>query len=182
MPANAAHLVKLPGVGKLTATVVLSDAFGLPGVAVHTTVSRLVLGLGLVSPKATPVQIQSRLTTYMPKSTWIKLHRSYIRFGRTTLRARHPQPHSGPTWTFLATTYAHLKGTTTTQIHLCTPSVRFTVLAGILIFLLSPKRFQLVQLDSAQRWGRFWFRLLGYLRRVITARLVDIRLDNRPVL
>ena len=110
VPANAADLVKLPGVGKKTATVVLSDAFGIPGVAVDTHVSRIVKGLGLVSPKATPVQIQSRLETLMPKSTWIKLHRSLIRFGREHLRARDPQPPSGPEWTFLATHYAPLKG------------------------------------------------------------------------
>ena len=101
---------QVPGVGKKTATVVLSDAFGIPGVAVDTHVSRIVKGLGLVSPKATPVQIQSRLETLMPKSTWIKLHRSLIRFGREHLRARDPQPPSGPEWTFLATHYAPLKG------------------------------------------------------------------------
>ncbi len=100
-----------------TATVVLSDAFGIPGVAVDTHVSRIVKGLGLVSPKATPVQIQSRLETLMPKSTWIKLHRSLIRFGREHLRARDPQPPSGPEWTFLATHYAPLKGKNIDRCH-----------------------------------------------------------------
>lgn len=109
VPADAADLVKLPGVGKKTATVVLSDAFGIPGVAVDTHVSRIVKGLGLVSPKATPVQIQKRLEALMPKSTWIKLHRSLIRFGREHLRAQDPKIPAGSEWSFLAEHYAPLK-------------------------------------------------------------------------
>ncbi|MDN6609696.1 MAG: endonuclease III, partial [Lacticaseibacillus paracasei] len=110
VPNKAADLVRLPGVGKKTATVVLSDAFNIPGVAVDTHVSRIVKGLGLVPQNATPVQIQARLEALMPPSEWIKLHRSLIRFGREYLRARDPQVPAGTQWAFLETHYLPLGG------------------------------------------------------------------------
>jgi len=108
VPANFAQLVTLSGVGNKTATVVMSDAFNQPGIAVDTHVSRIVKGFMLVPQKATPDQIQTYLQALMPESMWINLHRSLIRFGRRWLTAKNPKLPEGPEWQRFAPYYRPL--------------------------------------------------------------------------
>lgn len=112
VPATKTALTALPGVGPKTATVVLTDAFGVPGVAVDTHVSRIIKGFGMVPQKATPVQIQARLEALMPPETWINLHRALIRFGREWLTAKQPRlPQMAP-WPEFAPYYRPLREAT----------------------------------------------------------------------
>lgn len=109
VPNTKAALTALPGVGPKTATVVLTDAFAVPGVAVDTHVSRIIKGFGMVPQRATPVQIQARLETLMPPETWINLHRALIRLGREWLTARQPRlPQTAP-WPEFAPYYRPLR-------------------------------------------------------------------------
>ena len=105
VPDNFEALTSLSGVGQKTATVVLSDAFNHPGIAVDTHVTRIVKGFGLVKQSATPAAIQTYLEALMPQSMWINLHRSLIRFGRQWLTARAPQLPPGEIWQRFAEYY-----------------------------------------------------------------------------
>lgn len=91
VPQTYPELTALAGIGRKTATVVRTDAFNIPGIAVDTHVSRIIKGFGIAEPKATPDQIQKRLEALMPENTWIQLHRGLIRTGREWLSARDPQ-------------------------------------------------------------------------------------------
>lgn len=109
VPQTYTELTSLPGVGRKTATVVRTDAFGIPGIAVDTHVSRIIKGFGIAPQKATPDQIQVRLEHLMPSSTWIRLHRALIRLGREWLTARHPQLPPDPAWQGFKNEYTPLK-------------------------------------------------------------------------
>jgi len=98
VPNTRAELTSLAGVGQKTATVVLTDSFGIPGVAVDTHIMRIVTGFGMVPITATPAQAQTYLEHLMPEDTWIHLHRSLIRFGREWLSARNPKFPDTPEW------------------------------------------------------------------------------------
>ncbi|WP_057894131.1 endonuclease III domain-containing protein [Lacticaseibacillus brantae] len=108
VPDDFAALTSLAGVGQKTATVVLSDAFNHPGIAVDTHVTRIVKGFGLVKQTATPAAIQEFLEDLMPEDMWINLHRSLIRFGRQWLTARAPQLPPGEQWQRFADYYRPL--------------------------------------------------------------------------
>ncbi|MFD1485674.1 endonuclease III domain-containing protein [Lacticaseibacillus baoqingensis] len=107
VPQTYQELTSLPGVGRKTATVVRTDAFNIPGIAVDTHVSRIIKGFGIVAATATPDQIQARLETLMPQSTWITLHRALIRVGREWLTAKNPQ--LPPEWQQFAPYYQPLQ-------------------------------------------------------------------------
>ena len=106
VPKTYPELCSLPGVGRKTATVVRTDAFNIPGIAVDTHVSRIVKGFGIAAATATPDQIQARLQALMPPETWITLHRALIQVGRQWLTARNPQ--LPPEWQRFAPYYAPL--------------------------------------------------------------------------
>ncbi|WP_461214279.1 endonuclease III domain-containing protein [Lacticaseibacillus sp. GG6-2] len=106
VPQTYAELTALPGVGRKTATVVRTDAFNLPGIAVDTHVSRICKGFAIVPASATPDQIQRRLESLMPQATWINLHRALIRVGREWLTARDPK--LPPEWERFAQWYQPL--------------------------------------------------------------------------
>lgn len=110
VPQTYEALTSLPGVGRKTATVVRTDAFNLPGIAVDTHVSRIIRGFGIAPKNATPDQIQARLERLMQPDTWIRLHRGLIRLGREWLTARHPQLPDAPGWAAYKDDYAPLKG------------------------------------------------------------------------
>lgn len=110
VPQTYPELTSLPGVGRKTATVVRTDAFGIPGIAVDTHVSRITKGFGIVKQTATPDQIQAQLEHLMPEASWIQLHRGLIRLGREWLTARHPQLPTAPGWSGFKDDYAPLKG------------------------------------------------------------------------
>ncbi len=89
VPADRAALVKLPGVGRKTANVVLSNGFGLPGLAVDTHVLRVGKRLGLLK-SADPVKAEVELCALAPPKRWGQISHWLIWHGRRTCHARKP--------------------------------------------------------------------------------------------
>lgn len=88
VPQTFSELEKLPGVGHKTASVVLSQGFGLPAFAVDTHIHRLAQRWGLTNGKNV-VQTEKDLKKYFPKKTWNKLHLQIIYYGREYCQARN---------------------------------------------------------------------------------------------
>jgi endonuclease-3 len=90
VPQTLDELVKLAGVGRKTANVVLGTAFGIPtGVVVDTHVSRLSQRLGLTKNE-TPEKIESDLIELLPQKEWIEFSHRLIWHGRRVCNARKP--------------------------------------------------------------------------------------------
>ncbi len=91
VPSTINELVKLPGVGRKTANVVLAEGFGIPAFAVDTHVKRVSVRLGMAKKSHSPDEIEQRLKKLLPKERWIKLHHQFIFFGRYHCIARSPK-------------------------------------------------------------------------------------------
>jgi len=89
VPAVMADLVTLPGVGRKTANVVRSVAFGLPGLPVDTHVQRLSARLGLTE-ETDPVRVEAVLNTMIPAAERGVFSLRLILHGRATCPARRP--------------------------------------------------------------------------------------------
>ena len=89
VPASRGQLVKLPGVGRKTANVVLGAAFGIPGIVVDTHVSRISQRLDLTD-NTDPVKIEFDLMEQIPKKDWDDFSLRLIYFGREFCKARKP--------------------------------------------------------------------------------------------
>lgn len=89
VPADFDELIKLPGVGRKTANVVLANAFNIPAFAVDTHVFRLARRLGL-SDKKDVVGVEKDLTRKIPKKLWIRAHHWLIHHGRNICKAINP--------------------------------------------------------------------------------------------
>lgn len=91
VPDKMEELVKLPGVGRKTATVILGTAFGkAEGVTVDTHVARLSRRLGFTHEK-TPEKIEKDLMVLIPKKDWIIFSHLLIDHGRSVCKARKPE-------------------------------------------------------------------------------------------
>jgi endonuclease-3 len=90
VPQDLAELVKLAGVGRKTANVVLGTAFGIPsGVVVDTHVGRLTKRLGLTR-ETDPIRVERDLMQQLPKRDWIAFSHQLIHHGRQVCKARKP--------------------------------------------------------------------------------------------
>ena len=90
VPNNIDDLVKLPGIGRKTANVILGVGFGVPGFAVDTHVKRLTNRLKLTSSKD-PVKIERQVCSIVPKEEWTGLSLRLILHGRRICVARRPR-------------------------------------------------------------------------------------------
>ena len=90
VPPDLDLLVKLPGVGRKTASVVLAEAWNIPAIAVDTHVRRVTGRLGLTS-ESDPAKIEQDLKALYPMSAWSGLSMRYIQFGRDTCEAKRPR-------------------------------------------------------------------------------------------
>lgn len=90
VPGKMEELVKLPGVGRKTANVVLSNAFGVDAIAVDTHVFRVSNRIGLVKTD-TPEKTEFELMKVLPKKRWSKAHHLIIFHGRRICKARKPE-------------------------------------------------------------------------------------------
>jgi endonuclease-3 len=77
-------------VGRKTANLVLSEAFGIPGIIVDTHVKRLSERIGLTR-ESDPVKIEFDLMAFVPQAEWSRLSDLLIWHGRTTCVARKPK-------------------------------------------------------------------------------------------
>ena len=89
VPATREALMTLPGVGRKTANVVLSNAYGIPAFAVDTHVFRVSQRLGLASGKSVD-HIEEQLMAAIPESLWTRAHHWLILHGRRVCMARNP--------------------------------------------------------------------------------------------
>jgi endonuclease-3 len=90
VPSSREELMRLPGVGRKTANVVMSMAFGIPTMAVDTHVFRLANRLKL-APGTTPDQVEDNLLRVIPKQYLFHAHHWLILHGRYTCKARRPE-------------------------------------------------------------------------------------------
>lgn len=89
VPDTLEALMKLPGVGRKTANVVLSNAFGKPAIAVDTHVFRVANRLGLADAKDV-LHTEQQLMENIPKEKWSIAHHWLIFHGRQVCSARNP--------------------------------------------------------------------------------------------
>ena len=89
VPQTLDELVKLPGVGRKTANVVLGSAFNIPGIVVDTHVARISKRLGLTKSN-NPVKIEYDLMEIIPRENWNVFSLQLIYFGRAICKARKP--------------------------------------------------------------------------------------------
>ena len=87
VPASFEELEALPGVGHKTASVVMSQAFGIPAFPVDTHIHRLAARWGLSSGKNVK-QTEEDMKMLFPQESWNKLHLQIIYFGREYCPAR----------------------------------------------------------------------------------------------
>jgi len=95
VPASLEALTQLPGVGRKTANVVLSNAFDTPAIAVDTHVFRVSRRLGLARGK-NPHQVELELQKAIPQKDWSEAHHLLIAHGRGLCSARKPQCEACP--------------------------------------------------------------------------------------
>jgi endonuclease-3 len=90
VPDSMEALIKLPGIGRKTANVILGSAFGIPGIVVDTHVKRLSQRIGLTKEKD-PVKIEFELMALIPKKDWFDFSHELIWHGRRLCPARKPK-------------------------------------------------------------------------------------------
>lgn len=95
VPDNFEDLEKLPGVGHKTASVVMSQAFGVPAFPVDTHIHRLMHRWTLTNGKNV-VQTEKDAKRLFPREKWNDLHLQIIFFGREYCPARGHDPHACP--------------------------------------------------------------------------------------
>lgn len=93
VPAQLDALVKLPGVGRKTANVVLGTGFRIPGLVVDTHVIRISNLLGMTNKKDA-VKIEMELQKVIEKEHWVMFTHLIIDHGRAVCIARRPQCHA----------------------------------------------------------------------------------------
>lgn len=89
VPKTREELMTLPGVGRKTANVVISNLFGQPAIAVDTHVFRTSNRLGLADAD-TVEKTEEMLMEVLPRHTWTEMHHRLIFLGRRICKARRP--------------------------------------------------------------------------------------------
>jgi len=90
VPGEFDELVKLPGVGRKTASVVAGNAFGVPSIAVDTHVIRLSNLLGFID-SSNQEKVEARLKELFPQEWWVESSHWLQKHGRNTCVARRPR-------------------------------------------------------------------------------------------
>jgi endonuclease-3 len=90
VPDRMEDLVKVPGIGRKTANVILGAGFNIPGFAVDTHVIRLTNRLKLVATRD-PVKIEAQVCSMVPREEWTGLSLRLILHGRSVCVARRPR-------------------------------------------------------------------------------------------
>jgi len=95
VPADMEKLVKLPGIGRKTANVILGTAYNIPGIVVDTHVGRIVQRLGLTEQRD-PVKIEFDLMKLIPQEKWTHFSHQLIQHGRKICTSRKPKCRECP--------------------------------------------------------------------------------------
>lgn len=91
VPNDREYLESLPGVGRKSCNVVLSELFDVPAIAVDTHVERVTKRLGIAEEKDTVLEVEEKLMSLFPKEKWHKMHLQLVLFGRYTCTAKNPK-------------------------------------------------------------------------------------------
>ena len=91
VPNDRKFLESLPGVGRKTCNVVLSELFDVPTIAVDTHVQRVSKRLEIASEEDTVLQIEQKLMEYFPSSKYNKVNHQLVLFGRYICTANNPK-------------------------------------------------------------------------------------------
>lgn len=91
VPDTIEELVKLPGVGRKTANVIVSVVYAKPGMAVDTHVFRVSERIGLTIKATTPLQAEQQLVAHIPEDKLAIAHHWLILHGRYVCVARRPK-------------------------------------------------------------------------------------------
>ena len=90
IPNDPDELVKLPGIGRKSANVILNDAYKSPcGIAVDTHVKRMSGRLGLTK-ETDPSKIEKDLLKVLPKEYWHRANHLFVHYGRQVCKAKNP--------------------------------------------------------------------------------------------
>ena len=95
VPNDRTYLESLPGVGRKTCNVVLSNIYDVPAIAVDTHVARVSNRLGIASSDDVKV-IEKELMEYFPKNKWSRLHHQLVLFGRYICKSQKPECNKCP--------------------------------------------------------------------------------------
>lgn len=90
VPNNRKALEAMPGVGRKTANVVLSNLFDVPCIAVDTHVSRVSKRLSLAKEEDSVEEIEIKLKRKFKRENWSKRHHQMVLFGRYNCKAKNP--------------------------------------------------------------------------------------------
>lgn len=90
VPNDRAYLESLPGVGRKTANVVLSNLFSVPTIAVDTHVERVSKRLKIARSKDSVLGVEKKLMKMIPENLWSRSHHQLVLFGRYICKARSP--------------------------------------------------------------------------------------------
>lgn len=96
VPNNRDYLESLPGVGRKTTNVVLSNLFNEPAIAVDTHVDRVSKRLGLANEYDDVLIVEQKLMKIFPKEKWNRLHHQLVLFGRYTCKSVKPECEKCP--------------------------------------------------------------------------------------
>lgn len=90
VPMSMEDLIKLPGVGRKSANVILSECFDVPAIAVDTHVERVSKRLGLAELDDSVLQVEEKLMQKLDRNRWSHAHHLLIFFGRYCCKAKNP--------------------------------------------------------------------------------------------
>jgi len=90
VPNNREYLESLPGVGRKTTNVVLSNLFNEAAIAVDTHVERVSKRLKIARKNDDVLTVEKKLMKMIPKEYWSKSHHQMVLFGRYICKARGP--------------------------------------------------------------------------------------------
>lgn len=90
VPNNRAYLESLPGVGRKTCNVVLSNIYNVPAIAVDTHVDRVSKRLGLAKDNDDVLKVEKKLMKKIPKDKWSRTHHQLVLFGRYICKSKNP--------------------------------------------------------------------------------------------
>jgi len=93
VPRNMEDLLRLPGVGRKTANLVLGDAFGIPGIVIDTHAGRIARRVGFTT-ETDPTKVEKDLMEIISEDKWIILGHWFVAHGRGVCNSRKPKCES----------------------------------------------------------------------------------------
>lgn len=91
VPASFDELIKLPGVGRKTANVVLALGFNIPSMPVDTHLHKMAIRLGYIKEDEDTLKAEEAFKKYIPKEEWILAHHLFLLYGRYHCFRQNPK-------------------------------------------------------------------------------------------